>query len=61
MTTLQEMAEDSPETGERRGLGFGNVADRLRIHYGSGYGLMLCSAPGHGTIIKCLIPQATGG
>ncbi|WP_162309356.1 cache domain-containing sensor histidine kinase [Cohnella abietis] len=60
MTTLQDMYEETPETGERRGLGVGNVADRLRIHYGSGYGLILCSAPGHGTIIKCLIPQASG-
>jgi len=56
MTTLQEMYEESPETGERRGLGVGNVADRLRIHYGNGYGLILCSAPGRGTVIKCLIP-----
>jgi len=56
ITTLQEMYAESPETGERRGLGIGNVADRLRIHYGGRYGLMLCSAPGHGTTIKCLIP-----
>jgi Predicted signal transduction protein with a C-terminal ATPase domain len=56
ITTLQEMYAESPETGERRGLGIGNVADRLRIHYGVRYGLMLCSAPGHGTTIKCLIP-----
>ncbi|QMV40568.1 cache domain-containing sensor histidine kinase [Cohnella cholangitidis] len=60
MTTLQEMYEESPETGERRGLGVGNVADRLRIHYGQGYGIILCSAPGHGTVIKCLIPQTPG-
>ncbi|XID95491.1 sensor histidine kinase [Paenibacillaceae bacterium WGS1546] len=58
ITSLQEMYEESPETGERRGLGVGNVADRLRIHYGPGFGLMLCSAPGHGTIIKCVIPIA---
>jgi len=56
ITTLQEMYEESPETGERRGLGVGNVADRLRIHYGNGCGLFLCSAPGYGTVIKCLIP-----
>ncbi|MFC5405236.1 cache domain-containing sensor histidine kinase [Cohnella soli] len=54
---LDKMYGESAETGERRGLGVGNVADRLRIHYGSPYGLTLCSAPGHGTIIKCLIPQ----
>ncbi|MCD9023138.1 sensor histidine kinase [Cohnella silvisoli] len=60
MTSLQEMYEESPETGERRGLGVGNVADRLRIHYGSGYGLILCSEAGQGTVIKCLIPKVTG-
>jgi len=60
MTSLREIHEESPETGERRGLGVGNVADRLKIHYGQGYGLMLCSAPGHGTVIKCVIPMAAG-
>jgi sensor histidine kinase YesM len=58
MTSLQEMYEETPETGERRGLGVSNVADRLRIHYGNGYGLILCSASGQGTVIKCLIPKA---
>jgi two-component system sensor histidine kinase YesM len=57
ITSLEEL-EESPETGERRGLGVGNVADRLRIHYGAGYGLLLCSAPGQGTVIKCIIPKA---
>ncbi|WP_372638404.1 sensor histidine kinase [Cohnella sp.] len=60
ITTLQEMYAESPEMGERRGLGIGNVADRLRIHYGGRYGLMLCSAPGYGTTIKCLIPLEAG-
>lgn len=61
VTSLEEMYEESPETGERRGLGVGNVADRLRIHYGPGYGLLLCSSSGQGTVIKCLIPKSTGG
>ncbi|QTH46247.1 sensor histidine kinase [Cohnella sp. LGH] len=61
ITTLQEMYAESPEMGERRGLGVGNVADRLRIHYGNGYGVMLCSAPGCGTTIKCLIPLEREG
>lgn len=42
--------------GERQGLGVNNVADRIRIHYGPGYGLFLCSMPGIGTTIKCAIP-----
>ncbi|MBO7744848.1 sensor histidine kinase [Paenibacillus sp. MWE-103] len=45
------------EQGERRGLGLHNVADRLRIHYGPKYGLRLCSAPGHGTVIRITIPK----
>ncbi|WEK53166.1 MAG: sensor histidine kinase [Candidatus Cohnella colombiensis] len=55
--SIEEMYEETPEIGERRGLGVGNVADRLRIHYGVGYGLIICSAPGYGTIIKCIIPR----
>jgi two-component system, sensor histidine kinase YesM len=60
LTSLEEIYEETPENGERRGLGVGNVADRLRIHYGSGYGLILCSASGQGTVIKCLLPKAAG-
>jgi two-component system, sensor histidine kinase YesM len=52
---------ESPETGERRGLGVCNVADRIRIEYGSRYGMFVCSAPGHGTAIKLVIPILTEG
>lgn len=58
--TLEEIHAESPETGERRGLGFGNVADRLRIHYGPPYGLMLCSSRGFGTVIRIVIPKEEG-
>lgn len=61
ISSLDDRHEESPEKGERRGLGFGNVADRLRIHYGNSYGLILCSAPGQGTTIKCIIPKAVKG
>ncbi|SDD71054.1 HAMP domain-containing protein [Paenibacillus sp. UNCCL117] len=43
--------------GERVGLGIPNVADRLRIHYGSGFGMMICSEKGQGTRIRCSIPK----
>lgn len=50
-----------PGHPERRGLGLRSVADRLRYHYGSRYGLFVCSAPGEGTTIRCVIPlQETG-
>ncbi|ASS64727.1 MULTISPECIES: sensor histidine kinase [unclassified Paenibacillus] len=48
------------EDGERGGLGLRNVADRLRIHYGPGYGMMICSSPGQGTTIRCTIPRNRG-
>jgi two-component system, sensor histidine kinase YesM len=52
---------DSPETGERRGLGVCNVADRIRIGYAGWYGLFICSAPGHGTVIKLVLPLTGRG
>jgi len=52
---------DAPETGERRGLGVRNVADRIRIRYGERYGLFVCSAPGQGTVIKIVVPNTAGG
>ncbi|GJM68745.1 hypothetical protein HMSSN036_09610 [Paenibacillus macerans] len=40
-----------------RGLGLRSVYDRLRFKYGRKYGLFICSQPGHGTIIQCVIPK----
>ncbi|MCM3746922.1 sensor histidine kinase [Paenibacillus pasadenensis] len=48
------------EDGEHSGLGLRNVADRLSIHYGVHYGLMICSNPGEGTMIRCTIPRNKG-
>jgi len=53
-------SHDEAEMGERRGLGIRNVADRLRIHYGAGYGMMICSSEGHGTTIRIIIPKSRG-
>ncbi|OAB35911.1 cache domain-containing sensor histidine kinase [Paenibacillus glacialis] len=46
--------------GERGGLGLGNVADRIRIKYGSRYGIFICSQQNIGTTIKCVIPKYRG-
>ncbi|MEK8129593.1 sensor histidine kinase [Paenibacillus filicis] len=51
----------SPEEAARVGLGIQNVADRLRIHYGTRYGMWVCSEPGRGTVIQCIIPKLTTG
>jgi len=48
---------NTPELGERRGIGVSNVADRVRMRFGEPFGLMICSAPGHGTIIQMTIPK----
>ncbi|MUT65845.1 sensor histidine kinase [Paenibacillus sp. NEAU-GSW1] len=55
-----EKRRNAAELGERRGLGLRNVADRLRIHYGPAYGMMICSAEGYGTVIRCTIPKSRG-
>lgn len=46
---------------ERRGLGLRSVYDRLRFQYGSRYGLFICSQPGYGTTIQCVIPRYGAG
>ena len=46
---------------ERRGLGIRSVADRIRIEYGHRYGIFICSSPGYGTIIQCVIPKYDQG
>ena len=46
---------------ERRGLGLRSVYDRLRYQYGSRYGLFICSLPGYGTTIQCVIPRYGAG
>lgn len=53
--------EDSPQTGESRGLGVYNVADRIRIQYGSRYGLFICSEQDRGTTMKFTIPKKDTG
>ncbi|SET58388.1 sensor histidine kinase [Paenibacillus sp. NFR01] len=46
---------------ERRGLGVRSVADRIRIEYGELYGIFICSSPGEGTVIQCVIPKYMQG
>jgi len=57
-TPLDEI-RDAAE--ERRGLGVNNVADRIRIQYGPGYGLFICSEEGRGTTMKVVIPKYEEG
>jgi two-component system, sensor histidine kinase YesM len=72
LSMFQYMISDSAEPSavsqaeqgmhqERRGLGVRSVADRIRIEYGSRYGIFICASPGEGTIIQCVIPKYEQG
>lgn len=71
LTRFQYMASDEynviPNRGgaehnpERRGLGVRSVADRIRIQYGPTYGLLICSMPGFGTKVQCILPKMGPG
>ncbi len=39
------------------GVGLKNVHERLRIRFGGYYGIMICSSPGFGSIIRIRIPK----
>lgn len=39
------------------GVGLKNVHERLRIRFGAYYGIMICSSPGYGSIIRIRIPK----
>lgn len=39
------------------GVGLKNVHERLRIRFGGHYGIMICSSPGFGSIIRIRIPK----
>ncbi|MOA37397.1 Sensor histidine kinase YehU [compost metagenome] len=39
------------------GVGLRNVHDRLSIRFGGYYGIMICSSPGYGSIIRIRIPK----
>ncbi len=39
------------------GVGLKNVHERLRIRFGSRYGLMICSSAGYGSMIRIRIPK----
>lgn len=41
----------------RRGLGLLNVHERLRLHFGSGYGVMMCSEIYRETIVRIRMPK----
>jgi two-component system, sensor histidine kinase YesM len=54
--TLERIRADLHTTGDTAGIGLANVNARLTLYYGEGYGLMLDSVPGEGTVVTARIP-----
>ena len=49
--------QTSIETGERKGFGLAAVAERIRLYYGSGYGLKISSKEGEGTVMELYLAK----
>lgn len=58
-TILNLWNKDRGSTKKYRenGVGLRNVHDRLSIRFGGYYGIMICSSPGYGSIIRIRIPK----
>jgi two-component system, sensor histidine kinase YesM len=54
---LQTLLHPKPASKERGGVGVRNVHERLRLYFGSEYGLSYSSTPGVGTIAYIRIPK----
>lgn len=44
-----------------KGVGMMNVHERVRLRFGSGYGLLVCSAPGYGSTVRIRVPKLGRG
>jgi two-component system, sensor histidine kinase YesM len=57
---LEELFADvkpAVSKAKHRGVGMKNVHDRLRIRFGSRYGIIVCGAAGEGTIVRIRMPR----
>ncbi|MDO4483753.1 MAG: hypothetical protein Q4C54_04770 [Clostridia bacterium] len=50
------LREEKDAGGKSSGIGLSNVAERIRLHYGSSYGVSLSGAPDKGTVCEIIIP-----
>lgn len=49
--------QNAIETGERKGFGLAAVSERIRLYYGSGYGLKISSKEGEGTVMEVYLAK----
>lgn len=60
MRTMDELLAGTRRLESGRGIGLQNVNERIKIHYGSTYGLHVESTPGQGTTVTLTL-SANGG
>ena len=55
---VARLFSDTPHTGSSRGSGIGvkNVNERIRLYFGSEYGLSIESEPDEGTVVTIHLP-----
>ncbi|WNR46812.1 sensor histidine kinase [Paenibacillus roseipurpureus] len=55
----QEKADEllKPQAVNGGGYGIRNVDERIKLHFGKGYGVTICSGPGIGTAVRITIPK----
>lgn len=58
---VARLFSDTPHTGSSRGSGIGvkNVNERIRLYFGSEYGLSIESEPDEGTVVTIHLPAVT--
>lgn len=54
LSDVREQLRGAPS--EARSIGLKNVHERLRLHFGAGYGVTIDSPPEGGTIVRMLVP-----
>ncbi len=59
LSTLWEDTPGAPKKYRNSGVGLKNVHERLRIRFGGHFGILVCSSPGSGSIIRIRVPKIT--
>ena len=56
-----QISEPLPRDRRQSGVGIRNVHERIRLSFGPRYGVMICTAPQEGTIVRIRIPDLEKG
>ena len=53
---LKSLLDETPKNSQSNGFGVRNIDQRIKLYYGTGYGLTYTSKEGHRTIVEITIP-----